>query len=217
MILILMGPPGAGKGTQAKVLENRFHIVQLSTGDMLRAKARQNDPLGQQIKSIMDSGSYMPDDVMISMIEDRIEQPDCKNGFILDGFPRTVAQAEALDNMLQAKHRKLNAVIELKVDDNALVERIVGRCSCIDCGASYHAKFNPPKVQGICDNCGSSNIVCRTDDKEENVRARLKNFYDFTAPILPYYRNKGLLHTVDGMAPVAEVSKALLQVLEGPH
>lgn len=211
MIFILIGPPGAGKGTQSKILEQQFNIVQLSTGDMLRAKASQEDALGTKIRTIMNSGAYMPDDIMIAMIEDRISQPDCKNGFILDGFPRTVPQAEALDIMLAQKQLKLDAVIELKVDDNALVERITGRFNCAKCGASYHAKFNPPTVEGICDNCGSHEFSCRSDDNEENVRNRLKNFYDNTAPILPYYKNKGLLTQVDGMAPVEEVSASILK------
>ncbi len=213
MILILMGPPGAGKGTQAKMLEHAFHIVQLSTGDILRHRVMTQDALGQELKALMDAGKYAPDDLMIKIISERIDQPDCKNGFILDGFPRTVAQAKALDAMLTEKKRTLKAVIELKVDDNALVERIIGRCSCVDCGASYHAKFNPTKVEGVCDNCGSTNIVCRSDDKEEKVRERLNNFYNQTAPILPYYAEKGLLKQVDGMAPVPQVSQAIMDVL----
>jgi len=213
MIVILMGPPGAGKGTQAKFLEEKFDIVQLSTGDMLRAKARQNDPLAAKIKQIMESGAYMPDDIMIEMIADRITQPDCKNGFILDGFPRTVPQAEALDKMLSDKSLKLDAVIELKVDEEALVERISGRCSCAKCGATYHKKFNPPKVEGVCDLCGSTEIICRTDDNEETIRTRLKTYRDNTAPILPYYAAKGLLKQVDGMAPVDRVTQEILALL----
>lgn len=213
-ILILMGPPGAGKGTQAKFLEHEFHIVQLSTGDILRNRIKNEDELGLKLKALMDAGKYAPDALMIEIIAERITQPDCKNGFILDGFPRTVAQAEALDKMLSDKNLQLEAVIELKVDDDALVDRITGRCGCGDCGASFHMKFNPPKVEGVCDNCGSTNIVCRTDDKEEKVRERLSNFYTQTAPILPYYKAKGLLKQIDGMAPVAEVSASLLKLLK---
>jgi adenylate kinase len=215
MIIILIGPPGAGKGTQSKFLEHEFHIVQLSTGDMLRAKIKQGDPLGMKLKEFMDRGAFAPDDVMIELIDDRTQQPDCKNGFILDGFPRTVPQAQALDTMLAKRHLKLDAVIELKVDDEALVERITGRYSCAKCGASYHKKFNPTEVEGICDNCGSTELVCRSDDKEETVRARLKNFYDNTAPIIPYYKGKGILKTIDGMAPVDEVSQAILTLFPG--
>jgi adenylate kinase len=213
MILILIGPPGAGKGTQAKILEQKFNILQLSTGDMLRAKAKADDSTARKLKAIMDAGNFAPDELMIDIIAERIQQPDCKNGFILDGFPRTVKQAEALDKMLAKLSLKLDIVIELKVDDDALVERIVGRCSCTMCGASYHIKFNPPKRLGVCDICGSSQIVCRSDDKEEKVRDRLENFYQLTLPILPYYEQKGLLKHVDGMLPVEDVSKAILKLL----
>ncbi len=213
MILILIGPPGAGKGTQAKILEQKFNILQLSTGDILRAKAKADDGLGRKLKAIMDSGAFAPDDMMIDIIAERIQQPDCRNGFILDGFPRTVKQAEALDKMLAKLNLKLDMVIELKVDDEALVERIVGRCSCTMCGASYHIKFNPPKRLGVCDICGSSQIVCRSDDKEDKVRDRLENFYQLTLPILPYYEQKGVLKYVDGMLPVEDVSKAILKLL----
>jgi adenylate kinase len=212
MILILFGPPGAGKGTQAKFLEQKFNIVQLSTGDMLRAKVKQADPLADKIKEIFAAGALVPDDIMISLIEDRIQQTDCENGFILDGFPRTIPQAEALDEMFGRLNKKLDAVIELKVDENALVERITGRCSCANCGASYHSKFNPPKVAGVCDVCGSTDIVCRTDDNEETVRARLKTYHEQTEPVLPYYREKGVLKTVDGMAPMDEVTKEIVNL-----
>lgn len=211
MILILFGPPGAGKGTQAKFLEQKFNIVQLSTGDMLRAKVKQADPLADKIKEIFAAGALVSDDIMIALIEDRIQQPDCHNGFILDGFPRTVPQAEALDEMFVKLNLKLDAAIELKVDEDALVERITGRCSCSKCGASYHSKFNPPKAEGICDLCGGD-IVCRTDDNEETVRARLKVYHEQTEPVLPYYKAKGDLKTVDGMAPMDDVTKAILKL-----
>lgn len=211
MILILFGPPGAGKGTQAKFLEQKFNIVQLSTGDMLRAKVRQADPLADKIKEIFAAGALVPDDIMIALIEDRIKQADCANGFILDGFPRTVPQAEALDSMFAKLNLKLDAAIELKVDEDALVERITGRCSCSKCGASYHSKFNPPKVEGVCDLCGGE-IICRTDDNEETVRARLKTYHEQTEPVLPYYRAKGVLKSVDGMAPMDDVTKAIINL-----
>lgn len=212
MILILFGPPGAGKGTQAKFLEQKFNIVQLSTGDMLRAKAKQTDDLADKIKAIFAAGALVPDDIMIAMIEDRIQQEDCKNGFILDGFPRTVPQAEALDEMFAKQGKKLDAVIELKVDENALVERIVGRCSCSKCGASYHSKYNPPKNESICDLCGGE-IICRSDDNEETVRARLKTYHEQTEPLLPYYKAKDVLKTVDGMAPMDDVTKQIIALL----
>jgi len=213
MILILLGPPGAGKGTQAKILEHQFNIVQLSTGDMLRAQVRKGDELGQKLKTILDAGQLVSDDIMIDLISHRIGEEDCKNGFILDGFPRTVPQAQALDKMFEWRKLKLDAVIELKVDENALVERITGRCSCAKCGASYHKKFNPPKVEGVCDNCGSTEIICRTDDNEETVRSRLKAYHQNTAPILPYYAAKGLLKQVDGMADVEHVSAEIVAAL----
>lgn len=212
MILILFGPPGAGKGTQAKFLEQKFNIVQLSTGDMLRAKARQDDPLAEKIKAIFAAGALVPDDIMIAMIEDRIQQTDCSNGFILDGFPRTVPQAEALDGMFTRLGLTLDAVVELKVDENALVERITGRCSCSKCGASYHKTLNPPKVEGVCDLCGGE-IVCRTDDNEETVRARMKTYHEQTMPLLPYYQGKNVLKQVDGMKPMDEVTVDICDVL----
>jgi adenylate kinase len=214
MILILLGPPGAGKGTQAKILEKQFGIVQLSTGDMLRAQVKKGDDLGLKLKTILDAGQLVSDDIMIDLISLRIGEADCKNGFILDGFPRTAPQAQTLDKMLEWRKLKLDAVIELKVDEDALVERITGRCSCSACGASYHKKFAPSKVDGVCDKCGSTEIVCRTDDTEETVRARLKSYHANTAPILPYYGQKGLLHQVDGMAGVDDVSKAVLTALK---
>lgn len=214
MILILFGPPGAGKGTQAKFLEQKFNIIQLSTGDMLRAKVRQDDPLAAKIKAIFDAGGLVPDEIMIAMIEDRIQQPDCVNGFILDGFPRTVPQAEALDAMFVRLGLSLDAVIRLRVDEEALIERIVGRCSCTKCGASYHKKFNPPKVEGVCDLCGGE-IACRTDDNnEETIRARLKTYHDQTAPLLPYYEAKNILKQVDGMRAMDEVTAEICQVLD---
>jgi adenylate kinase len=212
MILILFGPPGAGKGTQAKFLEQEYHIVQLSTGDMLRTKVKQDDPLAARIKEIFAAGGLVPDDIMIALIEDRIQLPDCKNGFILDGFPRTIPQAIALDEMFAKLNLKLDAVIELKVDENALVERITGRCSCANCGASYHSKFNPPKVEGVCDICGSTDIVCRTDDNEQTVRARLKTYHEQTEPVLPYYKSHGVLKQVDGMAAPHDVTDAILKL-----
>jgi len=209
MNIILLGPPGAGKGTQAKRLEDRHGLVQLSTGDMLRALVASGAPLGQQAKEIMEAGKLMPDELMIQMIPDRIDQPDARKGFILDGFPRTVPQAEALDKMLADKGMKLDHVIEMKVDDAALVERITGRYTCAKCGKGYHDRFEKPKVEGVCDVCSSTEFKRRADDNEGTVRSRLAAYHQQTAPILPYYQACGVLETVDGMADIDVVTKQI--------
>jgi adenylate kinase len=213
MNLILLGPPGAGKGTQAKRLEDRHGLVQLSTGDMLRAVVASGVPLGQQAKEIMAAGKLMPDELMIEMIADRISKPDCATGFILDGFPRTVPQAEALDRMLEEKGLKLDHVIEMKVDDAALVERITGRYTCAKCGQGYHDKFQKPKADGVCDVCGSTEFTRRADDNAETVTTRLAAYHKQTAPILPYYKERGVLETVDGMADIDVVTEQIEALL----
>jgi adenylate kinase len=213
MNLILLGPPGAGKGTQASRLEEAHGLKHLSTGDMLRAAVASGSPLGQQAKAVMEAGQLMPDEIIIRMIADRIEEPDCKNGFVLDGFPRTVPQAEALDSMLAEKDERVDLVIEIAVDEAALVERIAGRFSCARCGAGYHDRFRRPKVEGVCDVCGSTEFTRRKDDTEETVRARLEAYREQTAPILPYYEAKGLLRRVDGMADVDEVTRQIEEAL----
>lgn len=213
MKIVLLGPPGAGKGTQAKRIEKALNIVQLSTGDMLRAAVAAGTDVGKRAKAVMEAGKLVSDDILIAMIEARIAEPDCKNGFILDGFPRTVAQAQALDAMLKGKGTKLDSVIELAVDDAALVARISGRYSCGACGAVYHDQTKPSKAEGVCDACGSTKIVRRPDDKAETVAARLKAYHDQTAPIIPYYREQGVLKTVDGMADMDQVTKALGKIL----
>ena len=220
MNLILLGPPGAGKGTQAKRLEERFGLTQLSTGDMLRAERDSRSPLGQRVQAIMDSGQLVSDDIMIDLIAARIDRldkgPGSHKGFILDGFPRTVPQAEALDAMLAKKGLKLDYVIEMRVDEAALVDRIAGRYACAKCGAGYHNRFQRPKLNGVCDLCGGREFIRRADDRPETVKARLKAYRDQTAPILPYYRAKGVLHTVDGMAPIDRVTEQIEQLLKSP-
>jgi adenylate kinase len=211
--IILIGPPGAGKGTQAKILEQAYDIVQISTGDMLRARMTKGDTFAAEIKTILADGKYVPDEAMVKMLAERIDEPDCKNGFILDGFPRTVAQAEALDKMLAEQNKKIDAVIELVVDEEALVERITGRYTCAKCGTGYNDKFGPTKVKDVCDVCGSSEFTRRADDNEETLRKRLDTHNKQTAPILPYYKDKGMLKQVDGMEDVAHVAGAIKAIL----
>jgi adenylate kinase len=211
--LVLLGPPGAGKGTQAKRLTEKFGLVQLSTGDMLRAEVASRSALGEEAKRIMESGQLVPDSVVIDMIDKRIDQPDCARGFVLDGFPRTLAQAEALDRMLAGKRAKLDAVVEIAVNEDALVDRISGRFACAKCGAGYHDKFKQPKKAGVCDECGAREFSRRKDDNAETVKARLVAYREQTAPILPYYRAKGMLAQVDGMANLDEVSRQIATAL----
>ena len=205
MNIVLLGPPGAGKGTQAKRLETKHNMVQLSTGDMLRQVVATGSELGQEAKRVMDAGQLMPDELMIRLISDRIDQ-DCSGGFILDGFPRTVRQAEGLDRMLAERGVKLDAVIEMKVDEEALIARITGRFSCNTCGSGYHDEFQRPEVDGVCDVCGGTEFVRRADDNEETVRARMEAYKNQTAPILPYYGKKGILSSIDGMASIEEIA-----------
>lgn len=207
--LILLGPPGAGKGTQAKRLYENHGLVQLSTGDMLRAEVASGSDLGKEAKRVMEAGQLMPDAIIIDMIAKRIEQPDCKKGFVLDGFPRTVNQARALDEMLAKRGSRIDGVIELAVDEGALVERISGRFACKKCGAGYHDKFQRPKKDGICDVCGGTEFERRKDDNAETVKARLVAYREQTAPILPHYQEKGLVRRVDGMADLDEVTEAI--------
>jgi adenylate kinase len=215
MNVILFGPPGAGKGTQAQRLQAQRGLVQLSTGDMLRAAVASGSELGKAAKKLMDAGQLVPDDIIVRMISERIDQPDARKGFTLDGFPRTIGQAQALDDMLARKQLKIDHVIEMKVDDDALVERISGRYACAKCGAVYHDKFQRPKRDGVCDQCGGTEFKRRSDDKPETVRARLEAYHRETAPLLPYYRNKGMLRSVDGMADIAAVAAAIDRLLHG--
>jgi adenylate kinase len=211
--LVLLGPPGAGKGTQAKRLSASLGIPQLSTGDMLRAAIAAGSDLGKKVKSVMDAGKLVSDEIVNELIGERIDQPDARGGFILDGFPRSLPQAEALDGLLADRKLKLERVIEMKVDDEALIERITGRFTCANCGAGYHDKFQRPKKDGVCDQCGGTKFTRRADDKEETVRARLSAYYAQTAPLLPYYKARGVLVQVDGMAPIDEVTRQMKAVV----
>lgn len=213
MIVILLGPPGAGKGTQAARLESEHGLKQLSTGDMLRAAVETGTPVGKKAKAAMDAGALVSDEIVVAIIADRIMEEDCRKGFILDGFPRTVPQAEALDRMLSELGRKLDAVIEVTVPDVVLVKRITGRFACKDCGAGYHDIFKKPTVEGVCDICGGTDFVRRADDTVETVQARLDAYKAQTEPLLPYYKAKGILYRVDGEQAIdkvaAEIDKAI--------
>jgi len=215
MNIILLGPPGAGKGTQAQRLQRERGVVQLSTGDMLRAAVASGSELGKKAKDIMNRGELVPDALMVGLIEDRIAQPDAAKGFILDGFPRTEAQAKALDQMLAKTGKKLDRVVEMEVDEKALTERIVGRYTCAKCGAGYHDTFKRPKVEGVCDVCGSREFTRRKDDNAETMKTRMAAYRAQTEPLLPYYAARGVLRKVDGMASMDEVYCQISGVLSG--
>lgn len=215
MNIILLGPPGAGKGTQSDFLRDQYRLTKLATGDMLRAAVKSGSEIGKKAQAVMAAGGLVSDDIVIGVIRDAISDANCPNGFILDGFPRTTAQAEALDAMLGQVGKKIDHVIELAVDDAALVERIAGRFSCKQCGAGFHDSFKQPKVAGICDSCGSSEFIRREDDNAATVAKRLEQYHAMTAPLLPYYAKTGALKTVDGMAEIGDVTKALQKIIEG--
>lgn len=214
MNVLLLGPPGAGKGTQAKRLEETYGLVQLATGDMLRAEVADGSSLGVKAKAIMEAGSLVPDDLIIEMISDRMARPDCATGVLFDGFPRTVAQAEALEKMLGAKEQRIDLVIEVKVVDESLVERIVGRFTCPDCGAAYHDRFNQTKKEGVCDVCGGTEFHRRADDNAETMGKRLSAYHEQTQPLLPFYDERGVLRSVDGMAAIDDVTRQIQTVMD---
>ena len=214
MNIILLGPPGAGKGTQAMRLVQDRAMVQLSTGDMLRAAVKAGTPVGQQAKAVMDAGGLVSDELVSGIIGERLDQDDTRAGAIFDGYPRTQAQAESLDKLLADRNRRLDHVIELAVDEDALVERIVGRFACATCSEGYHDVFKVPKTEESCDHCGERTFTRRPDDNEETVRTRMAEYRAKTAPILPYYKARGLVRPVDGMAEIVKVGKEIDRILE---
>ena len=213
MRLILLGPPGAGKGTQAQRLVEKHGIPQLSTGEMLRSAVASGSEVGLRAKAVMDAGKLVSDDIVNAIISERLDQPDCKAGFILDGYPRTLVQADATEKMLAAKDMALSCVLELRVDDDVLVDRIGGRYTCAECGAGYHDRNLKPAREGVCDKCGSTQFIRRPDDNPETVRTRLQAYYKETSPLLGYYYAKGLLRPVDGMAEIDAVTAEIEEVL----
>lgn len=213
MRLMLIGPPGAGKGTQAHRLVNGHKLVQLSTGDLLRAAAAAGTEIGKKAKAVMDAGQLVSDEIVISIISERLDSADVQNGFVLDGFPRTLAQADALGDLLDEKMMPLDRVILLDIDDEAMVERISGRFTCANCGAGYNDTLAPTKVEGVCDRCGSTEFKRRSDDNADTVRKRLLAYYKSTAPLIGYYHAKGVLSRVNGMGNIEAVAGAIEEVV----
>ncbi|RCX13971.1 adenylate kinase [Fontibacillus phaseoli] len=214
MNILFMGPPGAGKGTQAEVIVNEFGIPHISTGDAFRLAIKQGTPVGIKAKEYMDQGLLVPDDVTVGIVRERLQQSDCENGFLLDGFPRTLSQAEALEDLLSGLGKELDHVINLKVDRNKLLARLTGRRICKSCGSTYHVIFNPPVQEGVCDKCGGE-LYQRSDDNEESVGTRLDEYINKTAPLLTFYEDKGLLRQVDGEQEIGTVSKEIVSILRG--
>jgi len=213
MKLILLGPPGAGKGTQAKMLMDRFGIPQISTGDILRAAVKEGTPMGLKAKAFMDAGGLVPDEVVVGIVRERLQKADCATGFILDGFPRTVPQADALKESLIGLGKDLDAVVSLEVDVEALVERLTGRRTCSDCGRGFHVRFDPPVVEGKCDSCGGE-LLQRDDDQEATIRHRLAVYNEQTSPLVDYYHSAGLLTAIDGMLEMKVVQDQILKSLQ---
>lgn len=214
MRLILIGPPGAGKGTQATRLAASLKVPHLSTGDMLRQAIAQGSEIGKHAKAVMRAGKLVSNDIVNNIVSERIDLSDCTNGFILDGYPRTLAQADSVGQMFEDKHIKLDAVVELQVDDDALIERITGRFLCSSCGEGYHDRYKLPKVKGTCDNCGSKDFTRRPDDVEETVRVRLFTYYKQTSPLIGYYYARRVLKGVNGMGSIDEVAGEIEKVLQ---
>ncbi len=212
--LILLGPPGAGKGTQAKLIAKRYGIPQISTGDILRAAIKDQTPMGIKAKCFMDSGVLVSDEVVVGIVEERLAKEDCSNGFILDGFPRTVVQADALKSMLQTLGRSIDHVISIEVDKEELLERITGRRTCKSCGKGFHLRFDPSIVAGICDECGAA-LIQRDDDSEETMRTRLDVYENQTAPLIAYYAHESLLRSIYGIGSIDEIQRQILRVLNG--
>lgn len=211
--LIFLGPPGAGKGTQAKIIAQKYNILQISTGDILRQAVKDKTKLGLEAKKYMDAGELVPDSVVIGLIEEVLSSDRVSNGFILDGFPRTVEQAKALDEISQRLNKPIDIVISIEVDDAELIERLTGRRTCKQCGAMYHITKNPPKVEGICDKCGGE-LYQRDDDKEETIKERLRVYKNSTAPLIDYYKDKGLLVSIDGSKEISEITESIIKVME---
>ncbi len=214
MNLILLGPPGAGKGTQAKILTKKYAIPQISTGDILRVAVAEQTPMGIKAKEFMDRGALVSDEVVVGIVEERLAKPDCASGFILDGFPRTVRQADALRQMLKALDKSIDHVISICVEKDELLERVAGRRTCRSCGKGFHVTFDPPKVNGICDECNGE-LYQRADDSEETMRKRLGVYEEQTAPLIAYYAQQSLLRTIYGIGSIEEIQRKLLSILEG--
>lgn len=213
-VLILLGPPGAGKGTQARMLEEKFGLVQLSTGDLLRAAVAAGTEAGKKAKAVMEAGALVSDDIVLAILRDRMAEPDVAKGVILDGFPRTAAQASALDSLLAESGQKINAAISLEVEDDAMVERVSGRYTCAECGEGYHDTFKVPEKAGVCDKCGSTEFKRRADDNAETVRSRLEAYHAQTAPLIDYYAAKGVLKRIDAMGEIEAVAAALDSIVK---
>lgn len=213
-VLILLGPPGAGKGTQARMLEEKFGLVQLSTGDLLRAAVAAGTKAGKQAKAVMEAGDLVSDEIVIAILRDRIAEPDCAKGVILDGFPRTTVQAAALDDLLSESGQRINAAISLKVDDDAMVERISGRYTCGNCGEGYHDSFKQPAVAGTCDKCGGTEMKRRADDTAETVASRLATYHAQTAPLIAYYDGKDVLQSIDAMGEIGTIAEGMAGIVK---